>query len=149
MSFNLATILHETALATPDAPAYVAGGRTTTYRDLDEQSGRFAEAAKLFAIRAGRGDDNEEKWYARWQHARCLRELCDEEGFVRTALQAFRERPHRAEPLQDLELVLAQVARLEPRHHHDEMQFIQTALDEHDIVPRVRSAAADLSLQDF
>jgi hypothetical protein len=51
--------------------------------------------------------------------------------------------------LQDLELVLAQVARLEPRHHHDEMQFIQTALDEHDIVPRVRSAAADLSLQDF
>ena len=51
--------------------------------------------------------------------------------------------------LQDLELVLAQVARLEPRHHRDEMQFIQTALDEHDIVPRVRSAAADLSLQDF
>jgi hypothetical protein len=51
--------------------------------------------------------------------------------------------------LQDLELVLAQVARLEPRHHRDELQFIQTALDEHDIVPRVRSAAADLSLQDF
>lgn len=51
--------------------------------------------------------------------------------------------------LQDLELVLAQVARLEPRHDRDEMQFIQTALDEHDIVPRVRSAAADLSLQDF
>jgi hypothetical protein len=51
--------------------------------------------------------------------------------------------------LQDLELVLAQVARLEPRHHRDEMHFIQTALDEHDIVPRLRSAAADLSLQDF
>jgi hypothetical protein len=51
--------------------------------------------------------------------------------------------------LQDLELVLAQVARLEPRHHRDEMQFIHTALDEHDIVPRVRSAAADFSLQDF
>jgi hypothetical protein len=51
--------------------------------------------------------------------------------------------------LQDLELVLAQVARLEPRHHRDEMHFIQTALDEHDIVPRLRSAAADLSLQEF
>jgi hypothetical protein len=51
--------------------------------------------------------------------------------------------------LQDLELVLAQVARLEPRHSSDEMHFIQTALDEHDIVPRLRSAAADLSLQDF
>ena len=51
--------------------------------------------------------------------------------------------------LQDLELVLAQVARLEPRHRRNEMQFIQTALDEHDIVPRLRSAAADLSLNDF
>lgn len=51
--------------------------------------------------------------------------------------------------LQDLELVLAQVVRLEPRHHRDEMHFIQTALDEHDIVPRLRSAVADLSLQDF
>ena len=51
--------------------------------------------------------------------------------------------------LQDLELVLAQVARLEPRDHRDELQFIRTAIDEHDIVPRLRSAAADLSLQDF
>ena len=51
--------------------------------------------------------------------------------------------------LQDLELVLAQVARLEPRHRKNEMQFIQTALDEHDIVPRLRSAAADLSLNEF
>jgi hypothetical protein len=51
--------------------------------------------------------------------------------------------------LQDLELVLAQVARLEPRHRNSEMQFIQTALDEHDLVPRLRSAAADLSLNEF
>ena len=51
--------------------------------------------------------------------------------------------------LQDLELVLAQVARLEPRHRKYEMQFIQTALDQHDIVPRLRSAAADLSLNAF
>ena len=51
--------------------------------------------------------------------------------------------------LQDLELVLAQVARLEPRHRKNEMRFIQTALDEHDIVPRLRSAAADLSLNEF
>jgi len=51
--------------------------------------------------------------------------------------------------LQDLELVLAQVARLEPKHRNNEMQFIQTALDEHDLVPRLRSAAADLSLNEF
>ncbi len=42
MSFNLATILTETALATPDAPAHRFGGNATTYRELDEHSGQFA-----------------------------------------------------------------------------------------------------------
>jgi long-chain acyl-CoA synthetase len=42
MSFNLATILRETAAATPDALAYHAAGSSATYRELDEQSGRFA-----------------------------------------------------------------------------------------------------------
>ena len=51
--------------------------------------------------------------------------------------------------LQDLELVLAQVARFDPRHRRDELQFIRSALDQHDIVPRLRSAAADLSLDDL
>ncbi len=51
--------------------------------------------------------------------------------------------------LQDLELVLAQVARFDPRHRRDEIRFIQTAIDQHDIVPRLRSAAADLPLDDF
>jgi long-chain acyl-CoA synthetase len=42
MSFNLATILKETAAAVPDAPAYRAGAATQTYRELDHESGRFA-----------------------------------------------------------------------------------------------------------
>jgi long-chain acyl-CoA synthetase len=42
MSFNLATILTETALATPDAQVHLFGGTATTYRERDEQSGRFA-----------------------------------------------------------------------------------------------------------
>jgi long-chain acyl-CoA synthetase len=42
MSFNLATILTETALASPDAPVHRMGGTATTYRELDEQSARFA-----------------------------------------------------------------------------------------------------------
>ncbi len=42
MSFNLATILRETAAATPDALVYRAGGAEATYRELDEQSGQFA-----------------------------------------------------------------------------------------------------------
>ena len=67
-----------------------------------QEAGRFADAALLFAKRADSGGDEEEGWYARWQLARCLRDLKNEQGFVRTALQSFRERPHRAEPLQDL-----------------------------------------------
>ncbi len=42
MSFNQATILAETAAASPDSPVHVFGGTATTYRELDEQSGRFA-----------------------------------------------------------------------------------------------------------
>ena len=45
MSFNLATILTETALATPDAPVHRFGGTVTTYGELDEQSDRFAAGA--------------------------------------------------------------------------------------------------------
>jgi long-chain acyl-CoA synthetase len=48
MSFNLATILRETAAATPDAVVYRAGGATATYRQLDERSGQFA--AGLVAV---------------------------------------------------------------------------------------------------
>ncbi|HXW44667.1 MAG TPA: AMP-binding protein, partial [Streptosporangiaceae bacterium] len=42
MSFNLATMLNETALASPDATVHTFMGNATTYRELDEQSGRFA-----------------------------------------------------------------------------------------------------------
>ncbi len=53
MSFNLATILHETAMATPDAPAEIADGRAITYRDLDEQSGRFAAGLRESGLEPG------------------------------------------------------------------------------------------------
>jgi len=46
--------------------------------------------------------DTEEAWFAKLQDARCLRALCDEDGFVRAAQAAIRMRPHRAEPLHDL-----------------------------------------------
>ena len=47
--------------------------------------------------------------------------------------------------LQDLELVLAQLARLRTGEAHGELQLINDALQEQDIVPRIRSVAAGLS----
>jgi len=42
VSFNLSTILHESALATPEAPVLHFAGSTVTYGALDEQSARFS-----------------------------------------------------------------------------------------------------------
>ena len=53
MSFNLATILTETALAAPDAPACRFAGTTTTYAELDEQSGRVAAGFRSAGLGPG------------------------------------------------------------------------------------------------
>jgi glycosyltransferase involved in cell wall biosynthesis len=69
-----------------------------TYRD----AGRKEDAVAAYAKRAGMGGWDEEAWYARLQEARCLRDLGDNDAFLRQALAAFNQRPHRAEPLYDL-----------------------------------------------
>jgi len=53
MSFNLATMLTETASATPDSPVHLMGGTATTYRELDEQSGRFAAGLRDQGLQPG------------------------------------------------------------------------------------------------
>ncbi|MBV8188762.1 MAG: FkbM family methyltransferase [Alphaproteobacteria bacterium] len=68
------------------------------YRDAQ----RPFEAAVFFARCASKSDRPEETWFARWQYARCLLQIGSEEGFVEAAREAFRLRPHRAEPLHDL-----------------------------------------------
>ena len=69
-----------------------------SYRD----AGRISEAAEAYAIRAGMGGWDEEVWYSLWQEANCLKRMGDDAGFVRQALAAFNQRPHRSEPLYDL-----------------------------------------------
>ena len=51
--------------------------------------------------------------------------------------------------LQDLELVLAQVARLQPRRENVTLTLISQTLAERELVPRIRSAVADLSTFDY
>ena len=53
MSFNLATILSETAMASPEAPVSLAGGTVMTYRELDGQSGRFAAGLRETGLLPG------------------------------------------------------------------------------------------------
>lgn len=50
--------------------------------------------------------------------------------------------------LEDLELVLAQVARLQPQRPGESLTLINEALEERDVVPRIRSAVAGLSGSD-
>jgi len=53
MSFNLATILTETAMATPEAPVSLASGTVMTYRELDAQSDRFAAGLREMGLPPG------------------------------------------------------------------------------------------------
>lgn len=51
--------------------------------------------------------------------------------------------------LLDLELTLAQIARLQPSRGETELTLINNAVAEHDMVPRIRSAVVDLSTGEY
>jgi hypothetical protein len=51
--------------------------------------------------------------------------------------------------LEDLELVLAQAVRLRAASRAQDLTFIAEAMDERDMVPRLRTAAAALSHSDY
>lgn len=57
--------------------------------------------------------------------------------------------PRLRDMLEDLELVLAQMARLRGAPRAEELTFIADAMDERDMVPRLRSVAAALSTSDY
>ena len=50
--------------------------------------------------------------------------------------------------LEDLELVLAQVVRLQSAQSRAELDLIRQALEQRDVLPRLRTAAADISADD-
>ena len=50
--------------------------------------------------------------------------------------------------LEDLELVLAQVVRLQADRSGNELDFIRQALEQRDVMPRLRTAVADFSADD-
>ena len=63
--------------------------------------------------------------------------------------QAAAADPNLRDLLEDLELVLAQVIRLNAPGRAEELTFITAALNERDMVERLRSVAAAMSYTDF
>ncbi len=57
--------------------------------------------------------------------------------------------PQLRDLLEDLELVLAQVARLRTTPRAEELTFIAEAMDQRDVVPRLRTVAASLSVSGY
>ena len=53
--------------------------------------------------------------------------------------------PNMRNLLEDLELVLAQVVHLENNQNRTELDLISRALEQRDVIPRLRTAAADIS----
>lgn len=72
------------------------------------EAGRPLEAADWYAARIAAGGWDEERWYARYQWAVCQLAAGNEAAFAAACLEAYAERPWRAEPLMRL-----------ARHHAD------------------------------
>ena len=76
--------------------------------------------------------------------------LAEQAGHLLTTTRLLMDSPvgqqHRMkELLQDLELVLAQVTRLRAPRHGQDLTIIKEAVEDRELVPRIRSAVADLA----
>jgi glycosyltransferase involved in cell wall biosynthesis/predicted GH43/DUF377 family glycosyl hydrolase len=88
-----------------------------SYRD----AGQPLDAANAYKRRIEIGGWDEEVWYSQYSYAHCLKDLKDEDGFLREMLKAYQMRPSRVESLYDL----AQHFR-----NKDGMQHISTLFSE-------------------
>jgi hypothetical protein len=94
-------------------------------------------AALLIALPAMKGDRTDDRLIAR-------------AGELLTRTRLLIDSPAASDPdmrglLEDLELVLAQVVRLQESHSRTELDLINRALEQRDVIPRLRSAVADIS----
>lgn len=76
--------------------------------------------------------------------------LAEQAGHLLTTTRLLMDSPlgqqrRMKELLQDLELVLAQVTRLRAPRHGQELTIIKEAVEDRELVPRIRSAVADLA----
>lgn len=125
----VATIPHMDSVAIPEAY------QSTTSRYLGQTAALLV--ALPAEVRAGRANDS----YMGRAHDLLL------------TTRLLLDSPAAADPrfrtlLEDLELVLAQVIRVQSDQSRSELDFIRQALEQGDVLPRLRTAVADISADD-
>jgi hypothetical protein len=144
---------HSRASSLP-APAVASGGLDSastraaiqTAQSLDPATSRYLgqAAALLIALPAEATTPRPDQPFIDRANDLLLttRLLLDSQAAADPALHAL---------LEDLELVLVQVARLEQDHDRSrrtELELIQQALDQRDVIPRLRTAASEHAADD-
>jgi hypothetical protein len=84
---------------------------------------------------------------------RADRQFVAQAGELLTTTRLLLDSPASSQPelkslLEDLELVLAQIARLPAKRGAAELDLITRALEQHDVVPRLRSVVAEMPITD-
>ena len=125
------------ASVTPGGPARLDSTAVMPYET--ETSQYLGQTAALLialpsVVRGGRADDR----------------LIARAGELLTRTRLLIDSPAANDPemrglLEDLELVLAQVVRLQEDHSRTELDLINRALEQRDVIPRLRLAVADIS----
>jgi hypothetical protein len=118
-----------------DSVAVPAAYQSTTSRYLGQT------AALLVALPADAQSDRADQLYMNRAHDLLLttRLLLDSPAAADPLFRAL---------LEDLELVLAQVVRLQSEQRRDELDLIRQALEQRDVLLRLRTAVADISADD-
>jgi hypothetical protein len=121
--------------ARPDSLGLAEPYQSTTSRYLGQTAALLVSLPS--EVRAGRADD----------------ELLGRAHDLLLTTRLLLDSPAAADPrirtlFEDLELVLAQIVRLQSEQSRAELDLIRLALEQRDVLPRLRNAVADISADD-
>ena len=124
-----------TAAQSADSVGLAEPYQSTTSRYLGQTAALLVSLPA--EVRAGRADD----------------ELLGRAHDLLLTTRLLLDSPAAADPriralFEDLELVLAQIVRLQTEQSRTELELIRQALEQRDVLPRLRDAVADISADD-
>jgi hypothetical protein len=129
------SVVAELPAARADSVGLAEPYQSTTSRYLGQTAALLVSLPS--EVRAGRADD----------------ELLGRAHDLLLTTRLLLDSPAAADPrirtlFEDLELVLAQIVRLETEQSRAELDLIRLALEQRDVLPRLRHAVADMSADD-